>query len=472
MSKPLFITDVLQQLKAAYVELVDDATEFFEHFDEVQAVYIRENKKLTEAKQQLKTILNYKAKNGTYPKIKDQDDAAVYVEELNQIKAKAEALLTELSPKVLKGFEKRRKMLDKMATVIIDYTIKDKDAGKFLTTIVLRAPHGQDRSRCPNNEKHRPLYTAALAIQLVAKLAQHNLIDDKYIQLHLPNWQELDELVNPLEDVPEAIENYKKRVLFPIVYACLIQNLGSYSPAAEALYEGKRYRPVDEETRRAQIKTIYEKSLIFFKYGVGLPQLQDFETESEFEQERQRAQMVEDILVNYNNPAHLLGNLIRVPMIYTSFILSTKQKYEYQTIFKAFDVLTSAIKKNIVKKEVADTLKAMVGRFPLGTGIYFISKETKMPERGVVIALDPTSPNNAIVKQLTKRQVQFDDSTQVEVTPEYNLLFEPARKASDFGPAYFKKQFPDGFYWNPADLWERDIDHVKFWRRDNNVKQN
>lgn len=472
MSKPVFITDMLQQLKSAYVELIDDATQFYVNFDDTQAVVIKETKKLKEANNQLATILSYKEKNGVYPKIKDQDDVDLYVKELNQIKETAQNRIAELSPIVDEGAKNRRKMLTKLAITIIDATIKEKDAGKFLTTMVLRAPDSKDRSRCPNNEKNRPLYTAALAVQLVAKLAQSNLIDNQFIKLHLPNWNELAEAGGNPDDTPQEILDYQFKVLQPIVFACLLQNMGSYSPEAEALYEGNRYRSVEEATRKKQIKTIYEKTLLYLKHGVGEPNAAHFDTDTAFEQECLRYRLVEEMLVNYNNPGHLLGNLIRVPMIYTSIILSTKQKFEYPSLFKAYDVISNAIKKGIVKKEVAEMLKTMVGRFPLGTGLYFISKETKMPERAVVTSLNPTVANNAIVKQLTKRQTQFDDTTQVEVSPDYNILFESARRASDFGADYFKKQFPDGFYWNPSSLWERDIDHAKFWRRDNNIKQN
>lgn len=472
MSQPPFITDLLQQLKSDYVEVIDDAASFFSKFSELQGVFVREKEKLEEVNNQLKTILGYKQKNGNYPKIKDQPDAEVYLSELNQIKQKADENIAELWPKIQKGFEHRRTLLNKLTSAIVDATIKEKDAGKFLTTIVLRAPLSGDPSRCPNNEKNRPLYTAALTVQLVAQLAQKKLIDNKFIQINLPNWTQTDDQLAASDEDDAALDAYKTNVLMPIVKACLLQNIGSYSPDAEALYEGNRYRQVDEKTRKSQVKAIYEKTLTYLKWGVGKPTRDEFEEDALFEKALQRHQIMEEILVNYSNPAHLLGNLIRVPMIYASFILSTKPKFEFPTIFKAYDVLSSAIKKEVVRKDVANILKKMVGRFPLGSGLYFISKETNLPERCVVTTLNPSEPKNAIVKQLTKRQVQFDDITQVEITPAYNILYEAARTNSDFGPAYFKKQFPDGLYWNPAPLWERDIDHAKFWRRDNKVRKN
>lgn len=473
MSQPLFITDLLQQLKSEYVEVIDDATSFYSKFSELQGFFLREKEKLEEVNNQLKTILGYKQKNGNYPKIKDQADVEVYLSELNQIKKKADENIAQLWPKIQKGFEQRKTILDKLAGALVDAAVKERDAGKFLTTIVLRAPLSGDPSRCPNNEKNRPLYTSALTIQLVSQLAQKELLDNKFIQLNLPNWSQSNEQVTTSDDDDdEALEGYKANVLMPIVKACLLQSIGSYSPEAEALYKGNRYRQVDEKTRKSQAKAIYENTLTYLKWGLGKPNRNEFDDDSLFEKALQRHQIMEEILVNYSNPAHLLGNLIRVPMIYASFILSTKPKFDFPTMFKAYDVLSSAIDKKVVRKDVANILKKMVGRFPLGCGLYFISKETNLPERGVVTTLNPSAPNNAIVKQLTKRQVQFDDITQVEVTPAYNILYEAARSSSDFGPAYFKKQFPDGLYWNPGPLWERDIDHAKFWRRDNKVRKN
>ena len=114
----------------------------------------------------------------------------------------------------------------------------------------------------------------------------------------------------------------------------------------------------------------------------------------------------------------------------------------------------------------------MVGLYPLGSGIFFIAKDSDLPERAVVTGLNPPEPSSAIVKQLTRKQVKFDDHTQVCAGKNSILSNRDARANSRFDAGYFKKQFPNGYFWNPAEVWELDLDHKQFWRRDNSIKKN
>ena len=169
---------------------------------------------------------------------------------------------------------------------------------------------------------------------------------------------------------------------------------------------------------------------------------------------------------------HGIANILRIPMIYSSFMLSTKPRHEYPIVYKAYDVIKSGIDKNIVYVPYANEFLNMVGKFPLGTGLYFIAKDTGQPEKAVVTGLNPPDHTTAIAKQLTRRQIRFDEHSQSLITQQYNIIYEGARRRSDFGSEYFTKQYPNGYFWNPAESWELEIDHKTFWRRDNNLKSN
>ena len=469
MSQALFITDLLKELRSQYLDFLEDAIKFFKEYDGLYGVYAKKTAKIDEVDEQLATINNYKEKHGVYPNIKDQPDCETYINELMKVREKKEFDLREIKPKVIKGFEQRRKMLDKIASTIINATIKEKDANKYLATIILRAPLESDHTRCPNNEKNKPLYIAGMVIRLLMKLLDEDLIDNEYIVSRKPIMIPAEDNPKQLEPEPMMLKEFKNSVLIPIVQAALIHHIGSYSLDAERIFRGNRYRLLDEPTRKKLVKIIYDNTLNYFEYGLGRPNEEDNES---FAEDMVKFELTEDLLKHFTNSQHPMGNLIRIPMIYSSFMLSTKPKHEYLLMYKAYDILNSGIEKGVIYQPYSEEFKKMVGRYPLGTGVFFISKETHVPERGVVIGLNPTKPSNAIVKQLTRRQLQFDDHTQVEVSREYLVNNEVARKNSDFGPEYYSKQFPQGYFWNPAALWERDIHHVRFWRRDNQVKQN
>ena len=474
MSQSPFITEVLTDLKQQYVELVDDAKAFYQEYDTLYGLYAKEVARIEEINLQVATIQAYKKEHGVYPQIKDQPNAESYLTELMEIKDKAEHNLRTLEPSVIEGFQRRRKHIQAISDAIIEHVVKEKDLNKFLTTIMLRAPLEQDHTRCANNEKTKPLYVAAMAGKFLMQLADNGLIEDDFILARVPKWVSNKDNPKQQELDPEMLEDFKVYVLQPVVQAALIHNIGSYSIEAERVYCGNRYRALDEPDRKELVRFIYDNTLNYLKYGLGDPAVKPdpnlSEEEQELEQESYR--LLQTFLANYSKALHPLGNVVRIPMIYSSFMLSTKANHNFLILFKAYDILSSGISKAVIHADYAKAFKKMVGRYPLGTGIFFISKETHVPERAVVIGLNPSTPHCAIVKQLTRRQLQFDDHTQVQVSADFNLANEAARKASDFGPKYYKKQFPRGFFWNPAELWERDIDQQRFWRRDNQLKEN
>lgn len=465
-----FITDLLKSLKSKYQQLIDDAMAFYLEYDEIHGLYARENNRIHEIDQQLATIEAYKEKHGVYPQIKDHETAESYIEELNRLKDRADIDIRRVEPEVFKGFERRNEMLHSMSRSIAQMMITNKDASQFVATMMLRAPLPADHTRCPNNEKSKPVYIAALACCLLKRLVKQNKLDNKYIVTRFPKKIEQE---HGLEEYnKEEVDLYITEVLQPIVTACLIHNIGSYSIDAERIYKGSRYKVLEEEDRKRLIKVVHDNTMNYLHYGIGKPSSARMFNPTEYQVAADKFEMMENVIKGYSKADDLLGNLLRVPMIYSSFILSTKQQHDFRITFKAFDILKSGLDKHVIHPLLGKEFLKMVGHYPLGTGIFFISKETNLPERAVVTGLNPPATTSAIVKQLTRRQVKFDDHTQVCVSKDYIISNEAARKASDFGPDYYEKQFPKGYFWNPAEPWERDIDHKKFWRRDNSIKKN
>ena len=501
MAPQLLITDILKTLKAQYLDLVSDATTFFREFEEIYLIYEKETQRTKEINKQIETILSFKEANGFYPAIKDQDDTGEYLKELKQLSATAQERLDYVEPKVLGGFRRRTALLTEMADTIIEQTLKDKDANRFITTMVLRAPLPNDQARCASNEKNKPLYIAALSVKLLQKLLETDQIIDEDIVKYVPklNLKQVEEQTNQKsdattntssdstssdskdkskkeeEEIPEEIlEPYKRQVLRPIIFAALIHQIGAYSLDADKIYKGNRYRLLDEEERKKLINVIYKSSRNYLKYGVGEPDRSLFESmdADEYLQAVARYDLTDSILTNYVKPQHALGNLLRIPMIYASFLMSTKSRHNYNLIYKAYDIMKSGIDKEVIYEPYTKVFMKMVGRFPMGSGIYFVSKETNVVEKGVVVGLNPAHPKTAIVKQTTKRQVKYEDHSQTEVTYDFNIINPAARKQSDFSEDYYKKQYPNGFYWNPAEDWEMDINQKTFWRRDNSIRRN
>lgn len=472
MAQSQFITDLLKSLKSQYQAVIDDAVEFYEQFDSLYGVYARETDRVKEIEQQLHTIKQYKAKHGVYPQIKDQANTEDYIQELLRIKAGATEQIDEVEPEVLAGYQKRRQMLDKIAFSIADMMLNHRDASMFIATMVLRAPMPNDHTRCATNEKSKPIYIAALSVCLLQKLIEQEKITNSFIVSRVPKQIPNPEHPEQTMQDPEQVKEYIQQVLSPLITGVLIHNIGSYSKTAEAIYKGNRFRLLEENDRKLLVKAIFDHSQQYLKFGLGKPQQSDFPDPTEYQLQQAQYLLTKEIICNYPNAQHPVGNLLRIPMIYASFLLSTKPEFNYLTVFKAYEILQGGIEKKVIYGPFAKVFLDLVGMYPLGTGIFFISNETHLPERAVVTGLEPSKPTSAIVKQLTRRQIKFDDHTQVEASKESIISNPQTRKDSDFGTDYYKKQYPNGFFWNPSEPWERDIDHQKFWRRDNKLKLN
>ncbi len=474
MASPLFITDVLKQVKNKYLALISDAQQFYAEFDDTVLTYQRELDRLNEAHNQLETIVAFEKANGYYPAIKDQSDTELYLGELQNIVDKSKATVNSLEPKILGGFRRRTLMVNELADIIIENTLNEKDANKFITSLVLRSPLPQSHSRCPSNEKNKPIYIAAWSICLFHQLIKDKLIDDERIVALVPRMIEQADNEEVKEPDPEMLNVYIKEVLRPIVSAALLHQIGSYSLEADSFYKGNRYRLLGDKERQGLISVIFSNTKKYIEFGLGKPDKEAFHNQQaeDYQNAMARYDLMESILDNYIKPSNAMGNLLRIPMIYASFLLSTKPKHDYSIIYKAYDIIKSGIEKDLIHAPFAKVFLKLVGQYPLGAGIYFISKETGQPERAIVIGMNPNEYNSAIVKQITRRQIKYDDFSQALITFEYNLLNDEARKNSDFGAAFYAKQFPRGYTWNPAEVWEIEINQDTFWRRDNAMRKN
>ena len=75
------------------------------------------------------------------------------------------------------------------------------------------------------------------------------------------------------------------------------------------------------------------------------------------------------------SPKQGIGNILKVPQIYSSIILSTKPSYNYKLLPKVFKALNQNAEKGICCQSVVTALHRIVGDFPLGFGITYIPQD-------------------------------------------------------------------------------------------------
>ncbi|MCU4677594.1 hypothetical protein N7931_18405 [Catenovulum sp. 2E275] len=482
------ISKRIAKFRQDYSKQVGMAKTFFAEYQEQLTAKAKYKKAIKAYQEQIDLIENYRKEKGKYPKIKNQPSTERYLRKLYHFYDKALNDFRAFERKILVLQAERYQNLDHLVDQILDLLDGQRIFSQFLGTIALSVPSPEEKVRHVRNEKNKPIFITALAIALFEEIrTKHNAEQihpylAKKLQEIFPPENPFNLMVDKHEEeqkpnvMPIEIKiAYREEILKPLAKACLLQSIGTYSPEVEALFGNDRYRMLSPDERESLLKLNREKTADFIKIGIGIPatRFDTKEARAEFIQtEAEKVQFILDIQSKLSQIQDPLGDLLRIPMVYTSIILSTKPEFDYKQIYTAFDTLEQGAQDNIYHPEYIHLFNCMVGRFPLGSGIYFIQQETGEIERGIVSSLYPQNPDEPICKQITRRQLQFLCQTEVVISSPSNLYFEISRANCHYESDYFKTRFPNGFIWNASELWEVQVPAVNFWKKDGTIKYN
>ena len=337
----------------------------------------------------------------------------------------------------------------------------------------LSTPLSEEKARCAINEKSKPVFIAALTVLLFDEIRQHQGFTSGYLA---DNVSEIFSGVNQgllnkkLADLPDDTKmRYREELLKPVAKAAVLQSIGSYSTEAAEIYQGDRFRVLPIEERNRLIDIINQKTLGYIKQGIGIPS-RAFDTIEEKKHykayEAAKLQFTLKLVQNKNDKNNELSDLLRIPVVYTSFILSTKEDFDYQRCYDAYDVIDQGVEKQDYNGNFGQLFLSIVGKFPIGSGLLFISKINGQIERAMVSSIYPENPYEPICKQITKGQVQAMTQSEVVISLETNLYFETARKNSEYDEDYFQSRYQGVYVWNANELWEVQIHAKTFWKKD------
>jgi hypothetical protein len=426
----------------------------------------------------IETVENYRKEKGKLPVIKGQRSAARYLEKLNHKLTLSEFRLAEIKQERFVDRGERYIALEKLVDNILDLLDGPKIFSQFLGTMVLSTPLPNESVRCIRNEKNKPIYITALTVALFEEVRLFSSFETPYLKKSI-NEIISDDQVSLMQRTDHRVLDldkkmaYREEVLKPIVKATLLYHIGSYSPSAENIYEGNRFRLLNREKRIHLRGVIQQNSSLYLREGIGLPQ-ERFDNkhakEAFTKNENNKLDFMTQLL-DFEHQSSELRDLMRIPMVYGSFMLSTKEVFDYTSIYRAFDILKDGMKSGEYNPNFCALFLRMVGRFPIGSGIYFFSKETGMIEKGIVSSLFPRNPESPFVKQITRNQLQSLNQTEVIVSKNTNIYFQSVRDDSEFDDSYFQTRYNPPYVWNANEVWEVQIPALIFWKKDGTLKK-
>lgn len=315
-------------------------------------------------------------------------------------------------------------------------TFKDsvRKSAQLLGTIQLLNPT-EGKRVAEANERSKPLYKAVLSLRLLDQLYMENEVcaQDQYVQSILEgvDREQFQSLKSINEEKHKSlIENVK----IPVLMAALIQDIGHFHPEAQKLVKGADgtldpFRTLKVDERKSLLQINYRETIKFLVDGIGVP-IYIGNSKADRDKfnvaEHRKLVFIKHLLKSAVSPKQGIGNILKVPQVYTSIILSTKASYNYKLLPKVYQALNQNAERGTVSQVAVNTLRDITGEFPQGFGVTYIptdsdGKKGEHYEYAIVTQLYPENPCNPVCRTATRGLTFIGHGQDIVITDDINL---------------------------------------------------
>jgi hypothetical protein len=312
----------------------------------------------------------------------------------------------------------------------------NRKTARVLGTIQLISPT-EGNKVAVSNEQCKVLYKAILSLRLLDRLLLDNELTDPYILKVLgefggKSFVELNEA--------ERLR-FTELVKMPLLMAALLQNIGHYHPESKVVLHGEdgkknRFRILELTDRRKLLKINYKETLSYISNAIGVLKYtgNSKEVRDQFVIDEQlKHQFIKKLIKSSFKAEQEIGNLLKVPQIYVSIILSTKEAYNYKVLPKVFQVLNKNAELGSCSQKAVDALYKITGMFPQGYGIVYMPEDEMghlgdCYEYAIVNRLYPENPENPLCRIATRHLTFIGYGHNITVKKSNNLYFPQMAK--------------------------------------------
>ncbi|WP_026376306.1 hypothetical protein [Aestuariibacter salexigens] len=306
-------------------------------------------------------------------------------------------------------------------------------SAKYLGTFYLMSP-GEGKNLPSLHQRMKPLYKAVLSVRLLDSLLKQGKVRHPLIlKYYDPETRYFAE--------DKELSPFQKNIVVPLITAAIFQDVGLHHPHALEILKGKHgtldeFRLLAKTERFDLLKTNIKQSHYFLEHGLGTRRYvgnSKAERDEFIEAQQQQLQFMLALLNDAVSLKHGVGNLLKIPQIYSSVILSTKKKNELENLPKAALLLQKLGNEKSIDPLGAKAMIDIVGIFPQGFGIAYIPKDqfASNPDRyeyAIVNGLNPPDIRIPHCRMVT-RNLQFNSfGKNAFISRETNLYYPMARK--------------------------------------------
>ncbi len=358
---------------------------------------------------------------------------------LKKLQNHKSVLMKDIDEKRLARLEKAKKIA---ADVLLEIQGKspadmDNNVSRFLGTLLLLSPT-EGKNIAKINQRHKHLYKAVLAVKLLHHLLQNDAVPHGYIK---EKYKEHQAYLAQNHNADLDFSPFRQDVEIPLVLAALCQDIGQFHPEAQLILKGEEgnldeFRMLEKEDRSNLLKINYTQTLKFVTQGLGMDKyVGNSKAERVNYQENEKAKLtfLRELLKSAVNPGDGIGNILKVPQVYCSVVMSTKSNYSYEALPRVNIVMEKGAEVGAYNKKVSQELMSMLGMFPQGYGVAYIPKDSdgfdlERYEYAIVNKLYPPKPETPICRIVT-RSLTFNTVTINNViSTSNNLFFSGTRK--------------------------------------------
>lgn len=311
------------------------------------------------------------------------------------------------------------------------------NSAKMLGTILLLSPT-EGKQVAKANQKSKHLYKAILSLRLLDQLLIDSVIKNEYV---LGKYQ--DRKIFDPEDKNQTFEGcpFREDIQIPLLLAVLLQDIGQCHVKSIEILKGKEgnkneFRVLERDERKAFLTNSFEQTLRFVQKVVGPARYigNSKDERKVFNQnEKTKLTFILTLLKSALDPKEGVGNLLKVPQVYTSVVLSTKSNFAYHTLPRVSLVIDKGAEQGAFSEAAAKSMMKILGVFPQGFGITYIPKgsdnnDLERYEYAIVVGLYPSQSNVPICRAATRNLEFFSAGTNYRIKPDNNLYYAKARK--------------------------------------------
>ncbi len=302
----------------------------------------------------------------------------------------------------------------------------NRKSAQLLGTIQLISPT-EGAKVAENNEYCKALYKAILSLRLLDRLLLDAEISDPHITNTLAEYPEQSYDQFDLNAQTRVINQIK----IPLLMAALLQDIGLSHNEAQGILIGENatenpHRTLTVDERKKLLNINYKQTLNYIAEGLIIPVYVGSSKEERDQfviDEQVKFEFLQRLMKSSFQPKQTIGNLLKVPQIYTSIIFSTKDSYNYKVLPKVYQVLNKSAEIGACSQKVVDALYQITGMFPQGYGVIYMPQEEGFYEYAIVNRLYPTLPEEPLCRIATRRLTFIGYGHNIEVKKASNLYF-------------------------------------------------